>query len=112
MNQHSNPILFAFFPLIFAASGITINNYNATTVFLGGLFSLDGLHPTNTGYGLLANKFIDTMNASLKTTIPDVNVATIAAADPLFGPNIKPTGAAVAIPLKAARRADRVIGAK
>lgn len=90
-------------------NGITINNYQATTTFLGGLFGLDGIHPTNTGYALIANEFIDTMNSSLKTTFADVNVSTIAAADPLFGPSIKPTGAAASIPLGAARSADRII---
>jgi hypothetical protein len=90
-------------------SGATINNYKATTAFLGGLFSLDGLHPTNTGYALIANQFIDGMNARLKTAIPDVNVSAIAAADPLFGPNVKAAGAMVSIPLDAARQTDRVI---
>ena len=92
-----------------ALNGMTINGYNATTTFLGGLFGLDGLHPTNTGYALIANQFIDTMNISLKTAIPDVDVSTVAAADPLFGPNIKPIGASVSIPLAAAQRADRLI---
>ena len=89
-------------------SGITINNYNATTAFLGGLFSLDGVHPTNTGYALVANQFIDALNSSAKTNIAEVNVSAVAAADPLFGPNIKPTGAA-SIPLNAARRTDALI---
>jgi lysophospholipase L1-like esterase len=92
-----------------AQNGITINNYQATVTFLGGLFGLDGIHPTDTGYALIANEFIDTMNTSLKTTFPDLNISAIAAADPLFGPDIKPTGAAVSIPLSAARRADRII---
>jgi hypothetical protein len=92
-----------------AQNGITINNYQATATFLGGLFGLDGIHPTNTGYALIANQFIDTLNASRNTTFADVNVAAVAAADPLFGPNIKPTGAVVSIPLSAARRADRII---
>jgi lysophospholipase L1-like esterase len=92
-----------------AQNGITINNYHATASFLGGLFSLDGIHPTNTGYALIANEFIDTLNTSLKTTFADVNVSTIAAADPLFGPSIKPTGAVAFIPLSAARQADRTI---
>jgi hypothetical protein len=51
-----------------------------TTDFLGGLFSLDGIHPTNTEYGIIANDFIDAMNQSLRTGIPD---ADIAASDPL-----------------------------
>lgn len=92
-----------------AQNGITINSYQATTTFLGGLFSLDGIHPTNTGYALIANAFIDTMNTSLKTTIADVNVSAIAATDPLFGPTVKPAGTVSTIPLSAARRADRMI---
>ena len=91
--------------------GITINNYTATTAYLGGLFSLDGIHPTNTGYALVANKFIDTMNSALGLSIADVDVATIAASDPLFGPNIKPGAATVRqrIPLVAAKSADVVM---
>ncbi|MBW4044534.1 MAG: hypothetical protein HIU87_06015 [Acidobacteria bacterium] len=92
------------------AAGITINNYNASLNFLGGLVGLDGVHPTNTGYALVANEFIDTMNSSLKTTIPDVDVSAIASADPLFGPNIKPSGSPnVMIPLNAAQRAGDMI---
>lgn len=90
-------------------NGITINGYNATTSFLGGLFSLDGEHPTNTAYALIANQYIDAMNASLKTNIAEVDVSAVAALDPLFGPSIKPAGKAVAIPLNAARRTDALM---
>jgi len=89
-------------------SGITINNYNATTAFLGGLFSLDGTHPTNTGYALIANQFIGALNSTAKTNIAQVNVSAIAAADPLFGLHVSP-GEAVGIPLVAARRTDALI---
>lgn len=92
-------------------NGTTINNYKATTAFLGGLFSLDGLHPTNTGYALIANQFIGVLNTNLKMNIAQVNVSAVAAADPLFGPNIKPMGSEVMIPLTAARAADAVISA-
>lgn len=71
-----------------AANGIVINGYKANFGFLGGLFSLDGVHPTNTGYALLANKFIDTMNAANGTTIADVSLSAVASTDPLFGPNL------------------------
>jgi hypothetical protein len=50
---------------------------------LGGLFSLDAIHPTNTGYAVIANRFIDTMNSQLNTTIPEVDVKKIARHDPL-----------------------------
>jgi hypothetical protein len=66
-----------------AQTGITINGDHLTTQFLGGLFSLDGIHPTNTGYAILANLYIDTMNAKLGTAIPEVNVATVEKNDPL-----------------------------
>ncbi|HEY6990610.1 MAG TPA: hypothetical protein VH369_19600 [Bryobacteraceae bacterium] len=65
------------------ATGYTINGQELTTDFLGGLFSLDGIHPTNTGYGIIANLFIDEMNKSLHTNIPSANLSPIAARDPL-----------------------------
>jgi lysophospholipase L1-like esterase len=76
-----------------ATDGLTISGYTGTSGFLGGFFSLDGIHPTNTGYAVVANKFIDTMNASFKTSIPDVALAPVAAADPLWPPNIIPNAA-------------------
>jgi lysophospholipase L1-like esterase len=89
-------------------SGTTINNYKATTAFLGGIFSLDGVHPTNTGYALIANQYIAALNLRANTNITQVNVSAVAAADPLFGLNVTP-GEAVGIPLVAARRADALI---
>ena len=71
-----------------AANGLTISGYTGTATFLGGFFSLDGIHPTNTGYAVVANTFIDAVNASSKTSIPDVNLAAVAAADPLWPPTL------------------------
>ena len=68
------------------ANGVTVNGIKGTTSFLGGVFSLDGIHPTNTGYAVIANAVIDTMNKAFGKTIPDVNLVPIAAADPLFPP--------------------------
>lgn len=90
-------------------NGITINNYNATATFLGGLFGLDGIHPTNTGYALIANQYIAAINAAVKTNIAPVDVSTIASSDPYFGPNIKPTGSVRRITLAAAKSADKLI---
>jgi lysophospholipase L1-like esterase len=89
-------------------SGLTINGYTGTTAFLGGFFALDGIHPTNTGYGVVANTFIDTMNASIKTTIPDASLSAIAAADPLWPPNLAHTvsGHALMIPSGAGKSLD------
>jgi GDSL-like Lipase/Acylhydrolase len=65
------------------AHGYEVNGITLTTDFLGGLFSLDGLHPTNTGYGIMANRFLETMNASFKTNIPLADISETAASDPL-----------------------------
>ena len=70
-----------------AANGVAVNGFTANFSFLGGLFSLDGVHPTNTGYALVANKFIDTMNSADSTTIADVSLSVVAKTDPLFPPN-------------------------
>jgi lysophospholipase L1-like esterase len=73
-----------------STSGLTINGYTGTATFLGGFFALDGIHPTNTGYAVVANKFIDTMNAAFSSKTPDVSLGAIAAADPFWPPNLVP----------------------
>ncbi len=82
-------------------SGLTVNGYTGNASFLGGFFALDGIHPTNTGYAVVANAYIDTMNKAIGTKIPDVNLSPIAAADPLWPPNLVPqarSGHAMMIP--------------
>ena len=68
------------------AEGTVVDGITLTTDFLGGLFSLDGVHPTNIGYALLANEFIEVMNAHFGAAIPplgDDELATILENDPL-----------------------------
>ncbi len=43
----------------------------------GGLFSLDGVHPTSQGYAVIANEFVKVVNSKFNASIPHVNVATI-----------------------------------
>ncbi|MGI8958378.1 MAG: SGNH/GDSL hydrolase family protein [Bryobacteraceae bacterium] len=66
-----------------AKNGYDIAGHHLTNQYLGGIFSLDAVHPTNTGYAILANAFIDRMNCELHTNIPPVNIEQIAVADPL-----------------------------
>jgi hypothetical protein len=63
--------------------GFVTHGQRLTTDFLGGLFSLDGTHPSNTGYGLFANEFIHVLNANFAAGIPPANIEKIASADPL-----------------------------
>ena len=41
-----------------------------TPRFLGGIFSLDGVHPSNIGHALAANAFIQTINSHFHSNIP------------------------------------------
>jgi lysophospholipase L1-like esterase len=69
-----------------ANPGTTVPGHCCTLQYGGGFFSLDGLHPSNTGYAVIANLFITQMNASYGTSIPLVNLATVYATDP-FAPH-------------------------
>ena len=64
-------------------NGYKAGGYCLTAGFLGGLFSLDGVHPTNTGYAIVANTFIHQMNTTMATRIPPVFVGEVVNRDPL-----------------------------
>lgn len=65
------------------AGGIPVNPPACCSlVYRGGFFSLDGVHPSNTGYAVIANAFIDQLNTSYGLGIPDVSLATVYATDP------------------------------
>lgn len=66
--------------------GFVIGGRRLTTNLLGGIFTLDGFHPTNTGYAITANEFIKTINRFYRTSIPSVDLAEIMAADPMITP--------------------------
>lgn len=64
-------------------NGHVVNGRRLTTAFLGGLFSLDGAHPSRTGHAIIANEFIKTMNRRTGAAIPPVSVSRVGVADPL-----------------------------
>lgn len=68
---------------ILSVFGYYVDGKHLTTQFLGGIFSLDGVHPTNTGYAIMANTFIEVINLSYGKHIRLVDVSQIAATDPL-----------------------------
>jgi lysophospholipase L1-like esterase len=64
---------------------------SATFQFGGNLVTWDGLHPSNLGYAVIANTFIQTADTAFGMTIPTITNAqlnAIAAADPYNGTNI------------------------
>jgi lysophospholipase L1-like esterase len=57
--------------------GVVVNGYTLKEDFVtGGAFSLDGVHPSPRGYALIANKFIEAVNAKYGSTVKTVNVGT------------------------------------
>lgn len=57
------------------ATGVTpkVNGVAVTAGYLtGGLFSYDGVHPSDLGQGIIANIFIRSINAKFGATIPEV----------------------------------------
>ena len=69
-------------------AGVVVGGQRITTDFLGGAISLDGIHPTNTGYALIANEFIKTMNSHFGAGIPPVSVRQVNKTDPLAFPGV------------------------
>jgi hypothetical protein len=47
-------------------------DFNASFV-TGGFFSLDGYHPNQKGYALIANEFLDAINSKYQANIPHTN---------------------------------------
>jgi hypothetical protein len=56
-------------------SGVTYNGFTMTSTYVtGNSFSLDGVHPSPKGYALIANKFIEAINATYGSNLrgPDL----------------------------------------
>ena len=61
-----------------AIKGLVVDGIKFSTQYVtGGLFSLDGVHPTNRGYAIVANEFIKVINEKWGANIPYINVAEI-----------------------------------
>jgi hypothetical protein len=61
-----------------ASSGYSTNGLKFNAEFLlGGLFGLDGVHPTDQGQAILANEFIKVINSKFGASIPLINVAAV-----------------------------------
>ncbi|MBZ5554477.1 MAG: hypothetical protein LAO21_17300 [Acidobacteriia bacterium] len=65
------------------ANGIVVGGRKLTANFLGGIIALDFIHPTNTGYALLANEILKAVNTGYGTSFPLVDLNAVFASDPL-----------------------------
>lgn len=71
-------------------NGLKINGETFTTEYiLGGLFSLDGIHPSSKGAGIVTNEFIKTMNAKFGMHVPQVDVSRLPAIPAPLGKYVK-----------------------
>ncbi|TRX70422.1 hypothetical protein FNN09_11920 [Carboxylicivirga sp. M1479] len=58
-----------------STSGLIIDGNRYTTTFVsGGVFSLDGIHATGRGSAIIANAFIDAINAKYDAQVPHANI--------------------------------------
>ena len=74
------------------ANGYTIGGITVTTTFVsGGIFSYDGVHPSNIGYVVIADQLIQTLNAQGPDVLPRPSYSAA-----LFTPNVpQPVGSPV-----------------
>ncbi|QLE01605.1 G-D-S-L family lipolytic protein [Galbibacter sp. BG1] len=57
-----------------AEGGISFDGGTITNVYAtGGAFSLDGVHPSQRGYAVIANAIIESINTTYSSNVPEVN---------------------------------------
>jgi lysophospholipase L1-like esterase len=55
--------------------GVVSNSFTITSTYVtGGMFSLDGIHPSPRGYALIANAFSAAINTTYESTLPMIDV--------------------------------------
>ena len=70
-------ILFMGFLAITVLSGVSFASEFSADFITGGLFSFDGVHPSNTGHAVVANEFIKVINEKYNASIPLVSVLKV-----------------------------------
>jgi hypothetical protein len=73
-------------------TGVAIGGEVLRPVRFGGLLSLDDLHFTATGYAMVANVFVDAINAALHANVAPIDLAVVHAADPLSAAKLHAAG--------------------
>ncbi len=77
-------------------NGADVGDVHLSPKPFGGLLSLDGLHFSDTGYALLAEKYVQAVNATLGTAVPDIDAAAVMAQDPYSVASLQAAGLACA----------------
>jgi lysophospholipase L1-like esterase len=71
-----------------ARRGMPVCRQRLGTFFLGGVFTIDGIHPTDTAHGVIANAFIRTLNGTFGNAIPEADLCAIKAEDEFVNPRL------------------------
>jgi hypothetical protein len=66
-------------------NGLSAGTNTLTADYMGGFYSLDGYYPGQTGHAAIANNLLQLLNSTYGTTFATVNLATVAASDPVLG---------------------------
>ncbi|MBL8951231.1 MAG: hypothetical protein JNK82_10670 [Myxococcaceae bacterium] len=76
----------------FVRDGVQVGDVRLAGVPFGGLFSLDSMHFSDTGYAVLANVFLEAMDAAWGTSLPRVDVVAVMREDPASVENLRRAG--------------------
>jgi hypothetical protein len=74
----------AFFSSV-RQNGLAVGTTTLTANYLGGFYSLDGYYPGQTGHAAIANNLLQLLNTTYGTSFATVDLATVAAGDPVLG---------------------------
>lgn len=101
---------FTFFNNV-KANGYSIAGEKYTADYIsGGLFSLDGVHPSSRGYAIVANEFIKIMNSRYGMSVPYVDISKIPGIPMPLGKYAAGAKVAPSIPLEAWKSFDALWG--
>ncbi len=73
-------------------TGLHIDGQTVTVDKLGGLLSTDGVHFSDTGYAMVANLFLDAIEAELGVAVPRIDLGPVLRADPYSPSNLRAAG--------------------
>jgi lysophospholipase L1-like esterase len=80
-------------------NGLVVGDQTLTTEYLiGGLFSLDGVHPTCKGQGVFANALIDAVEVRYDVSLPRVSIAGLPGVTLTAAGDLVPSGAPRGLP--------------
>ncbi|MCH7549740.1 MAG: hypothetical protein IH969_09445, partial [Candidatus Krumholzibacteriota bacterium] len=83
------------------ANGVMIHGDEFTTDYIsGGLFSVDGVHPSSLGYWVAAREFIRVFNADFGAAIPEPLLPVGPLRDPALGVNLNVIAAAASVSME------------